>query len=927
MPTDTATDIVFFPINQDEQAKQRSAKNLVAQDVFKKIAAFLEAGLKKIDNLPDLDDLDEHRAHEAILLQGGRGTGKSAVLVNLQLYLEARTNFAKDLLILKPIDPTLLEDGKDMFLDIFIAALVRDKQVKAKLDKGGRDAEAFYDQLCKVGNALESAQSQKEQRGMDKVRALIGSNGIADQIHKLFECTLALTGKKLIVLPIDDVDTALQYAYEKIEIVRKYLVSPYVIPLISGDLDLYNDVIWRDFHGRLLTDSRAENIQARARAKQLSIDYQRKILPLPRRIEVEKLSTYLSDWNLVLSDTEQKILPFPLFKSWLDAMLNERVNGVENSYLPLPITSIREFAQLVSHIREFIPALGKYIGNLKNHRYQISRLCFMKPAVAECIANFVHDYNDVVKQKSKADRNKARDKAYLDLKKSIETITTGVWSELRNISPVWQECLKNYFRHHHNGGAVYLTLEANHHFRICAAIEMPLYVSVFDTDLFKPKKHSQYNWFSQSEDIRDEWRSHSNGRIPLDWTKNFPQSSILPYPRPEIGRQINGAENALKEDEKLKGRLLEDAELVRRLMTHYNFYNRTNRATLVLTGRIFELVITSLIRNVSEREVLEMIYHPPFFSLTEMVSTKSFDLSVSDEPQNDGETIDGDYVVGDTLSDLVNAINDWRAKYLTDLVIPPHARLIYNVVNKYFNQANYFNSPKSEKKEGSILDVFGTAVMSFNAIWATFASFEKGPIFGFDDVIAYMNVSEADKEFIKNQLYRQNILPFLRRYEDDKNNAGEFYDFRTGAYTYMLASHPLRNFFESTYNAVQEANPKKSPKNESGDDAPGKGDDNSDVLEGEDYNNFNSALRRALRRWKGATLNKEYIYSAELDDLKIIEGILVRELNKDGGKWLGHLGRINKYKLDYAGSSIGRVQRILLQIEKLERNQSQQSGA
>jgi hypothetical protein len=882
---------VLFPINQPEQAKQAKAEYLLAQDVFENIAKLIERGLekrKRLESQPGgLDDLDQHRAHEAILLQGVRGSGKSAVLVNLDLYLQARhPAVAHDLLILKPIDPTLLENGESMFLDVFIAALVRDAQVKAKLDQGGREAGAFYDQLGKVGSALESAQTQKEQHGIERVRALIGGNSIADQVHKLFQFALRLTDKKLIILPIDDVDTALQHAYEKIEIVRKYLVSPFVVPLISGDIELYNDVIWRDIHGRLLAETKSEQIEAKNRAKELSIAYQRKILPLPRRIEVPKLGDYLNDPKVILADGHVELISFPVFTYWLEAVLNERVNGVENSYLRLPITTVREFAQLVSHVQELIPKLHTKLTELKlSTRIEIRRSRVMAPAIAACVANFSKEYNAVQTHEKRADRSSARAKAKTNFKSEVEKLPEAVGESLRGIGNYWQIALKSYFKYHQDGGAIYLTLEANDHFLACKA-ESLAYTSVFDTDLFKPRQHKEYRQFAQSAEIRKEWREHLESRMPGVWTKNFPETSVLPYPRPEIGRQITDSDRVFVEESFIAKAYAENTEntenaaLVWRLMTHYNFYSKTNRARLTLTGRIFELLITTLIRNISEREVLDLMYRAPFYSVTEMVSTKTFDIAGEEESQNGEDADQADNFVWVALIQLVKDINAWRKENAVDLAAPPHAWLIYNVTNKYFNQANYFNilptKGGSKQKSDSLLEVVGTALQAFNAIWAIFGSFEKGPVFGFDEVIAYMNVGEGDKDFTQNQLYKQNILPFLRVQDDKKKEESPFFNFQTGAYTYLLSSHPLKKLLQETYDAL----PKYIAKNTNlPENAKNLQSEASIKKINERINErVNEVLRGKKLDVKGATLNN---LVKEIEDELGAEAELVFELAKD----------------------------------------------
>lgn len=799
---------VLFPINQDEQAVQAKADYLLAQDVFEKIADLLGRGLAKIKRLASeqgLDDLDLHRAHEAILLQGARGSGKSAVLVNLALYLKERQPvIADELLILKPIDPTLLENGEDMFLDVFIAALVRDKQIKAKLDLGGREAEMFYDQLCKVGSALESSQTQKEQHGMDRVRALIGGSGIAEQVHKLFQCALKLTCKKLIVLLIDDVDTALQHAYEKIEIVRKYLVSPCLIPLISGDLALYDDVIWRDFHGRLLDKSKAERPEALARAKRLSIDYQRKILPLPRRIIVPSLASYLNDPELLLVDKDTKLISFPVFKYWLEAVLNERVNGVENSYLPLPINTARDFAQLVSHVQKLLPGLTKILTDKTNFLpLELRRLSFMPPKVAQLISVFAKEFASARNITRKADRNAAFANAYAMVTSEQSLHQNELANGLGGVFVIWQEALKTYFRHHQNGGVAYITMEANSHFRRCATEQSDERHSVFDTILFNPHRHQKHNEFTQSADIRAQWGNYLDKRMPVGWVKNIPKMSMLPYANPEHGFLIVEAERQRIASLIERISILEqseDAELIYRLITYFNFHNAINRGTLAVTGRIFELLITSLIRKISVAEVYDMISRSPFYSIAERVEGGTFELAV-DEIAYPGNA--ANHAIGDALSRLVEAINAWRDENFKTPTSPPNAWLIYNVTNKFFNTPHRSDPVKPNPQEKCIDNVFGTAVKAFNTVWNAFANFEKGPVFGIDLIIVDMAISDADKDFTQSRLYTSNILPFVRLTGTSLPDKGAKNNQAIGAYTTLLASHPLKNLLQHVYNEMK----------------------------------------------------------------------------------------------------------------------------
>ncbi|NHZ93870.1 hypothetical protein F2P45_33460 [Massilia sp. CCM 8733] len=708
----------------------------------------------------------------------------------------------------------------------------------------------------------------------------------------------------------------LQHAFGTIEIVRKYLISPCTIAIISGDLELYDDVIWRDFHGRLCDRSYAESDLAVLRAKKLSGEYQRKILPLPRRIEVPRLVAYLNDETVTLSDGGKSVISFPLFQLWLEAVLNERINGAENSFLFLPIDTVREFAQLVSHLYPLLSTLGKTIdGELD--RFRLRRRIFMREEIANAIEAFAKNYASTRGQSAKSAREKDRKAAYDTLQARVKPATPGVAPPFAKLAIEWQDLLLTYFQHHERGGPIFLALKANQHFRKCMNNPAERTASVFDTDLFSPRAHEKYYQFSQSEEIKDEWQNHLSERIPNGFFKNLPKSSILPYPRPELGRRITDSGKAIAESETLKGDDVEDAELVRRLMTHYNFYTSSSRTTLTLTGRILELLVTSLIRDVSVDGVLDLIDRPPFHSATAIASTKTFDFDGEDEPGIDGG--DEDVAVGDTLSDWIEKINAWRKANLAELESVPNAWLIYNVVNKYFNQVNFFNQAdeptphfvagstnKRVNPEGTRLDVFGTALQAYRAIWAIFGSFEKGQVFGFDEVIAYRNIGKADARFEQNQLYLQNIKPFLQR---DAAATGEkpYFNFQTGAYTYLLASHPLKTKLEQVYrNMMIEAG-----------DAPAKARTSSVETKrgGEQltYEKANSILNPLIRQY---SLKANQIEQMDLPAcLKIFDEIK-HELEALGAEDAIQIARDMEKKS--GGSALSKLHRLLTQIKILQ---------
>jgi len=804
---------IELPIDQGEQAYQRTAKTLLAQDVYQKIAEHLKTSRNKTpDPKSQADDLDNYRSHEAILIDGGRGTGKSSVLVNLATYLEND----KDLVILKPVDPTLLENGDDLLLNVIVAALMRDDTVRKALQNNERDAEAFYEQLHKLGAALEGIQKQKEQYGLDKLRAFMGNQSLAEHVHLLLKTTLSLTSRKLVVLPIDDVDTSLQLAFDNIEVVRKYLTSPFIVPLISGDLSLYDEVIWREFHKRLTHKKAAIEESAALRAKDLAEEYQRKVLPLPRRIKLPALTSYLQNQKIILTNQDSKVFPLAVLQYWLNALLNERVNGEENSRLEFPLQTVREMTQFINACKDLIPALKDHL-NLDLNNYStlilptmLKRLLFMPMGIAQAVQKFEEEYNKATfsSEPHTRDIRSGKERAYKALGKNTEDVHEVLKDDFRPYIQQWYKVIANYFQYHRKGGAAYFTAFTNEQW--LAENNDVQKTSVLAHDLFQPLEQSnkKYENFELITGVKKTWAEALN-LLPQAWIERIPESTVLSFPVPESGQRIHFKPSfswSLNPytPENLQG----NAELARQLLVHWSFFSPSQRANLVFHGRIFEVVVASLVRDISEVEISEIINRPPFHSMAAIAHTDTLNLSeafdaAEDEPKDKmstDEALEGDQKTKEAISDLSKKINNWRQQNSIQI---PHSWLIYNVMNKAFSQIGIISSNKKTTNQSPI-EIIDSGMRMFNSIWSAFGNFEKGETFGLPRIIAYVNMSSSSSNFEQHMHYRQNVLPFLQKINDKESH----HNFKTGSYTFALESHPLRALLQELL--INFTNPTKS---------------------------------------------------------------------------------------------------------------------
>jgi hypothetical protein len=789
---------IFFPVNQREQAAQSSSEVLLADMVYQQLAVTVREALflaKQARRAGDEhDDVNHLRAHTAVLIDGSRGTGKSSVLVNIDKYLRQHDPvLAEKVHFLKPLDPTLLETSDDLFLNVIVAGLVCDKDIQEARLKDDVKANYFLEQLQGLGNTLERLEAQRELRGLDKLRAFMGNQNLAQEVHQVFKAALDLVDKELLVLPIDDVDTSLNHAFANLEVIRKYLVSPYVLPVISGDLTLYDDLTWRNFHGKLLEESPSERDEAKDRAKDLAREYQRKVLPLQYRIEMPEVMSYLRSGRIGFHDDKGRAisgLTMAHFHSWLEAILNERTNGTENSYLVPPVKNVRSLAQLVYTLQHYVPRLARTISTHDLDPSHLRRQLVV-PVAASAMQSFKEAYAAANRIIDKSGNESARRDAYKALTASGQDAVPA-HPELRKLARVCQRALKDYCQFAAEGGPAYLTLEAQRYWWGFVAPNRSRDDSVLDTFLFQPMSHREANLRHFGAQARTTtWQEIIGERAPLEWIQRLPSMTVLPYPAPEPGYVLTKGKTNFGDPR---------ANFAADLLLHRNFYTTTKRATLVCCGRVFELVVASFVSDVTSEEIAYLLQRAPFHSLAAVAATKTQTIAGADDYGQEDEVQSDDTAAVDAatlhaaqIEQLAGEIAAWRERHAL-AGHSPAPWFFYNVMNKVFNQAAIFNAPPPR---GGNPDKNGQAYLAklspkiFNSIWAAIGSFEKGELFGLPPIIAQVNVGDG-KTFRNSELYTRNIAPFV-----GSRTEADAFGRLTRSYTHMMADHPLRLLMET----------------------------------------------------------------------------------------------------------------------------------
>lgn len=806
----------YIPLNAGESAELDDADTLLPRDeVYEPLAIFIkEARNKAKIASSEGKSLNEVRSHNSISIDGARGSGKTAIQVNLKRYLELKhPELMPDVHILEPIDPTLLEDGESLFLHIVVASVLHDSRIKEAQSCNSERSNQLNQALNTLAHALEAVGTQKERQGLDKVRSMYSNKHLADSVQTFFFEAVRLLDVKLLVLPIDDVDTSLNLAFENLEIIRRYLTTPYVLPIVSGDRSLFHEVTWRDFHGRLTKDSAHLTESAYKTALELSEEYQRKVLPFPRRLSMPEVSSYWQwnyapDGNVITLGNSNNAMPLPNFISWLEVFLTGPVNGQENSRIPMPIPSIRALVQLVNHCRDFIPQLPTEIRTAKNNM-EVRRAWQMPNVPLNVISAFEYKHKEISKEKKRdyADAYKVFADA---MPQNLPDNYQGDGESAPEKNSDFAYKLSDYFRFEPKAGAVYLLLIAQAYWKNrIELVENSYGKSIFDTPLFQPLLHHNstiLDIFDKASDL-SEWSEALNDRLPQQWLDGLKaQQTILPYPVPEIGINTSQDWNFSKQIELLEVEGLNDdikskASFLIDLLAQHNFYTNAKKTQLLNIGRIFELIITSIVRPIEEEDLHTLLNRAPFFSAQQLAPTKTLNLqedttdSTTKAEIEDVSTTEQE----DFIGLLPKEINDWRYKHNLDQIeLSPW--LVYKVFNKVYSQAaNSDLTPNGMKHIGTALNV---AAHTFYSTWFAFGSFEKGELFGLPDTVARTNIVASKlKNFEQNDHFKFNVGPFTPTQSQIKSGT-EAYESRkifgqsTRTISYVLADHPLKKWID-----------------------------------------------------------------------------------------------------------------------------------
>lgn len=238
--------------------------------------------------------------HHAVFISGGRGTGKTVFLRNAEAVWSAYSKNIENppnLHFIDVLDPTLLSIT-DRFSEVIIASVyaATDKALaKPNIDQHKKNR--FFNAMTTLAGALGKSSEFDELRGIDRIQKYRSGIQLEQYFHQFLIASVDLLDCDAIVLPIDDVDMKIDNAFGVLDDIRCLLSCPLVLPLVSGDDEIYRHISTMKFEDALAKNKESPEHSARlSEASQLSNAYLTKVFPQHTRLpllQIDRLLPYL----------------------------------------------------------------------------------------------------------------------------------------------------------------------------------------------------------------------------------------------------------------------------------------------------------------------------------------------------------------------------------------------------------------------------------------------------------------------------------------------------------------------------------------------------------------------------------------------------------------------------------------------------------
>ena len=352
-------------------SREFTVQNVIHKAEFKKVKGFIEKQVKSLKKSSDKEQ-DFEGIYKTILVEGGRGTGKTTFLK--AFFNENIQKEFSEVEILPFLDPTKIEDKSSIFLTII--ALIKDK-VKSGFNRKANESGIEYREKCwndkleKLAKGLPSInESPREPHYWDDdfmimekgLSSTSSAFNLRENFKLLVKDSLELLGKKAFLLIVDDVDTDCNKAWKLLETIRKYLCIQEFITIVSGNIELFSLEVKQEQSKHFKIDSGFNKENAEKQITELTDQYIRKVFPPEYRISLQNLGYVLNEKDIFYNRPHIEVIyPGSIYSKSLKDFITEIlwILGIKNKYqitayldfiLTLPLRSQISFYKVFSNV-------------------------------------------------------------------------------------------------------------------------------------------------------------------------------------------------------------------------------------------------------------------------------------------------------------------------------------------------------------------------------------------------------------------------------------------------------------------------------------------------------------------------------------------------------------------------------------------------
>ena len=308
-------------------------ESLFQKALYNKLNELLDAQWSFLQNIPDeqKQKISLCRIHNAILVYGERGSGKTVFISNIEDNVKENHYVFLDI-----VDPTLLSDSKvidgcEAFCSILIGIVHEylKRKVFSKDSISEQDKNAYTKNFREVADCLSSLKNAKNESGLDSIFFHGNAIALEQKLHDFFAfVSKTLLNGKMLCFRLDDVDMSFDFGFLCLETMRKYFSSPWVIPIVCGDISLYQHLVENEYLSSFSKcDAKWKGVLEK---ENYSSKYLTKIFPNNLRLKIVRCADFVSqNYNQIsfVFHREEKQIEFNLkdIDNYIDIYFNQGI--------------------------------------------------------------------------------------------------------------------------------------------------------------------------------------------------------------------------------------------------------------------------------------------------------------------------------------------------------------------------------------------------------------------------------------------------------------------------------------------------------------------------------------------------------------------------------------------------------------------------